>query len=59
LIARTETHFAYNYANQMAADNAGFDLEKEWMSAEDERTRPDHADADGQRVDLKEAFSIG
>lgn len=32
---------------------------KEWASAEDSRTRPSHAAADGDEVPLDEPFSVG
>jgi hypothetical protein len=59
LIARTETHGAYNYTNQLAGEHSELDLEKEWNAAEDESTRPDHFEADGQMVNLNESFSVG
>jgi uncharacterized protein with gpF-like domain len=59
VIARTETHGAAGYGAQAAAHETGLDLVKVWIAAEDERTRQSHADADGQRVRMDEAFSIG
>ena len=59
LIARTETHSAYNHAGQIAGEESGYDLEKEWLSAEGERTRPEHAAADGQTVGMREKFIVG
>lgn len=58
-IAITETHSAATYASQEAARFTGLALEKEWVSAEDGRTRPSHVAADGQRVAMDEAFSVG
>jgi SPP1 gp7 family putative phage head morphogenesis protein len=58
-IARTETHTAANIGAQAAAEATGLNLNKEWLAAEDDRTRPDHADADGQIVGLTETFTVG
>tara|TARA_R110000868_G_scaffold391271_1_gene661212 strand:- start:1013 stop:2470 length:1458 start_codon:yes stop_codon:yes gene_type:complete len=59
LIARTETHGAANYGAFAAADETGLLLDKEWISAEDERTREDHALANGQIVGKDEPFDVG
>lgn len=59
LISRTETHLAANAANHQAAMETGLSLDKEWVSAEKDNTRPDHRDADTQTVDLKEHFVVG
>lgn len=59
LIARTETHGAANYGMQAAAADTGLVLRKEWISAEDARTRPDHADMSGKTVAIDEAFDFG
>jgi hypothetical protein len=64
IIARTETHTAANYGAQEAAQLTGLKMRKEWVSAQDERTRTsppdefDHAEADGQVVDMNEAFTV-
>jgi uncharacterized protein with gpF-like domain len=58
LIARTETHGAANYGGYGAAQETGLKLRKEWISAEDERTRQDHADMDGTIVDMDGAFNF-
>lgn len=58
-IARTEAHMAANMGSDMAARATGLQLVKEWMSAEDDRTRPSHADADGQEVGQDDPFSVG
>jgi uncharacterized protein with gpF-like domain len=58
LIARTETHGAANYGGFGAAQETGLKLRKEWISAEDERTRQDHADMDGTIVDMDGAFNF-
>ncbi len=61
-IARTETHGAaesttHDSASAIAA--AGYQVTKQWVATEDSRTRPDHADADGQEVDISETFQVG
>ena len=58
-IARTETHGAANYGADHAARSTGLELQKEWVAVEDARTRPDHASADGQTVEMEQAFTIG
>lgn len=59
VIARTETHSAAGFANHEAAVDTGLPLDKEWISAADERTREDHSAADGQTVHIHEPFSVG
>lgn len=60
VIGRTEVHAAAQAANQQAADATGVQgLRKEWMAAEDSRTRPDHDAADGQVVDKDGEFTVG
>lgn len=59
LIARTETHGAANYGADAAARDTGLVLRKEWVAAADERTREDHAAADGQIVGMDEPFLVG
>lgn len=58
-IARTETHGAANYGSNEAAKLTGLPLRREWLAAEDERTRDTHKEADGQIVGLDEAFTVG
>lgn len=58
-IARTETHSAANYGSQAAAKETGLPLSKEWISAEDSRTRPTHDRANGQIVPMDSAFRVG
>lgn len=59
MIARTETHAAANAANEAAMRATGLKLKGEWVAAQDERTRPDHAAADGQIVNEGQAFNVG
>ena len=58
LIARTETHGAANYGADGAARATGLKLRKEWVSAEDERTRESHRLADGETVGMDQAFNV-
>jgi len=59
VIARTETHTAANLGAYAAAEATGLNLIKEWASALDERTRDDHAEANGQQVGINESFVVG
>lgn len=59
LIARTETHGAANYGADGAARATGLKLRKEWVAAEDERTRLAHAQADTDIVDMDQPFMVG
>lgn len=63
LIARTETHGAANFAMHRTAQETRLNLEKEWVSVEDMRTRAiirddefDHVSMNGQRVAMDEPF---
>lgn len=65
LIARTETHGAANYAMHETAKQTGLDLEKEWVSVEDHRTRRigmddefDHMSMTGQKRPMDEPFHM-
>lgn len=57
-IARTESTGAYNFAalSTLAEDGAKY---KKWMVTEDSRTRPSHAAADGQSVEMDKPFTVG
>lgn len=63
-IARTELASAYNFGQweslrQMRESGLVDEIEKEWITAEDERTCPICAELDGEKVGHNEAFSIG
>lgn len=61
-IARTETHTAYergSYEQARATQALGIEIVVEWGATEDDKTRPDHAAADGQIVDLGKTFTVG
>jgi hypothetical protein len=61
-IARTETTTATNYATTVAAEQSEFELEKTWISVQDNRTRRppnsvyDHLDMNGVKVDANKPF---
>lgn len=59
MIARTETHGAANFGATEAARETELPLRKEWIAAQDERTRESHVSADGQTVAQNEFFSVG
>lgn len=58
-IARTEIHTAANIGSDEAAKSTGVDMVKEWATTEDSRARPTHVEADGQRREMDEPFSVG
>lgn len=63
-VARTETMAAVNagaYAGALrdAAERGDPAPFKVWLSTEDQRTRPTHVDADGQRTLLSSPFVVG
>lgn len=42
-----------------SARSLGIEMEKEWIATPDDRTRPSHIDADGQRIDIDDYFDVG
>ena len=58
-IARTEAHTAASIGTDQAARSTGLDMVKEWGATEDSRTRPTHAEADGQQVEMNDTFQVG
>ncbi len=58
-IARTETNAAANLGAMTVYKQSNVVKELEWVAALDERTRPAHAEADGQRVPLGSKFYVG
>lgn len=61
-IARTETTRVENSARMdvgKEGERLGFKMLKEWVSATDDRTRPEHLEANGQRVLIDEPFKVG
>jgi HK97 family phage portal protein len=59
VIARTEVIAASNFGSHEAAKQSGLVLQKVWLATGDHRTRPDHAEADGQQVGMEEPFDVG
>ena len=63
LIARTETHSAASFANhsyhKTVQEDLGMKMLKKWVATNDARTRPTHAAASGQIVDMDEDFTVG
>jgi HK97 family phage portal protein len=60
-IARTEVQSAVNSAQDTYASNlpAGVVGQREWLATPDERTRPDHAKAEGQKRAVGQPFQVG
>lgn len=60
VIARTEVMSAYNGSVYEGAQDLPGDVVggMQWISTNDERTRPAHLDADGQIVELGDAFEV-
>ena len=59
-IARTEVHLAAGYGMQSGAEEAEIPLMmREWVTVEDERTRPEHLAADTQKRGMDEPFDVG
>jgi len=62
-VARSESISALNAGRYDAftalGEEAGEQYEHAWLSTEDARTRPEHEEADGQRVPLGQPFIVG
>ncbi len=59
VIARTEIIRASNLGSIEGARNTNLELQKEWISTRDGRTRETHAILDGQVVGLDKPFNVG
>ena len=59
LIARTETVTSANGGAFIVAQDTGLLLTKGWLATKDGRTRHDHAEIDGQKVDRDDYFNVG
>jgi len=63
VVARTETHAAATFGSIESVRQAERDLDvvmvKEWLATRDDRTRPEHLAADGQKVAMDEKFIVG
>jgi hypothetical protein len=60
-IVRTEGHRVRENGTQNSyeqAESKGLNITKVWLAAVDERTRESHAQADGQEVNIDEAFIV-
>lgn len=57
-IARTEVISASNAGSWAHYRESGVVAQKEWLTAQDERVRDAHADAEGQMVDLDDPFVV-
>ncbi len=58
-ISATEVHSANEYGSAQAAQLSGLMLKKMWQTTFDDKVRIDHAEAQGQEVDMDEAFDVG
>jgi hypothetical protein len=58
VIARTEIISASNKGSLEGAKDTGIPLKKEWLATRDNRTRIEHAEADGQAVLMDEDFIV-
>lgn len=58
-IARTETGSAFGAAHDQAARQIGVPMTKTWIATGDSRTRDEHAEMNGETVDLDSSFSNG
>ncbi len=58
LIARTEATGVANFGARQALITEGW-THKKWVATHDQRTRPDHAAADGQVVKVDAEFTVG
>lgn len=62
MIVRTETTRAANYGTFLGAEKFDYEVEKEWIAVDDNRTRRTHSHAfgvDGQLRDIDQRFSNG
>lgn len=58
MLARTDLNSLANGGSVMAAQMVGVQ-HKQWLTAEDDRVRETHAEADGQVVPIDAAFQVG
>lgn len=59
MIARTETVVSANRGAEFVAKQTGLRMNKEWLSAIDDRTRRDHLIQNGQIVAMDDYFNVG
>ena len=58
VIAKTEIHSATSWASWQAGKASDMALDKVWLSMHDSKTRPAHAEADGQQVGIDDHFVV-
>jgi hypothetical protein len=58
LIARTELNKAAHAGRKLASDDSEWEIEKEWVAANDHRTRHSHRAADGDVIDFEKKFQV-
>ncbi len=63
VIARTETHNAAGFSQNLAANVSGVEVQKRWLTAGDERVRDEpgnsHEDMNGEVVEMNALFDFG
>lgn len=59
MLARSDLNGISNAGSMLAAIISGAAATKTWLSAGDDRVRPDHEDADGQTVAIGDPFDVG
>lgn len=58
MIVRTESLFAMQYGQKVAANKSRWETESEWIAANDHRTRHGHREVDGKKVDEGKRFKV-
>lgn len=58
VIARTEINTATNMGHKAASKTLPYEVNKKWIAAKDERTRPGHRDINGHMVDEDDFFEV-
>jgi uncharacterized protein with gpF-like domain len=59
MIARTEGHNAQMASQDLAVRSTEIPMMKQWVASAGERTRDTHRDANGQIVNMNDAFEVG
>ncbi len=59
MLARSDLNGLANSGSLLMAQVSGASATKTWLSAEDERVRETHAEADGQTVAIDDVFDVG
>lgn len=59
VITRTESVRAMNVGSLLGADKSSIVLDKEWITARDERVRSSHRLLDGKTLDMEDTFANG